>query len=80
MYKRMVIYLGYYKYNQRKKNCGYIKMNLLGDSCKLDIHIMDLPEMEGEQWICLLGKRQRPYKDGKNCERRVKSGSYAVKI
>ena len=45
----MVIYLGYYKYNQRKKNCGYIKMNLLGDSCKLDIHIMDLPEMEGEQ-------------------------------
>ena len=56
MYKRMVIYLGYYKDNQRKKNCGYIKMNLLEDSCKLDIHIMDLPEMEGEQWICLLGK------------------------
>ena len=54
MYKRMVIYLGYYKYNQRKKNCGYIKMNLLEDICKLDIHIMDLPEMEGEQWICLL--------------------------
>lgn len=47
MYKRLVIYLYYYKNGEKKKNCGYAKMNISNGECRMEINVKDISQMEG---------------------------------
>lgn len=57
MYKRLIVYLYYYKDGEKQENCGYMKINIHNGECRMDVHIMNLPQIEGEMGFYLLKKK-----------------------
>lgn len=56
MYKRLVIYLYYYREGEKKESCGYAKMNILNGECRMDLSVNHVPQMKGKQELYFLKK------------------------
>lgn len=79
MYKRFIIYLYYYKNKEKKENCGYAKINIQNEECRIEINIKNIPQMEGAEELYLLTKKNHLWKKKKVTNIEAKQGIINVR-
>lgn len=84
MYKRFIIYLYYYKNEEKKENCGYAKINIQNEECKIEVNIRNIPQMEGEETVYLLKREDDKWKKKQIWDTKAEQGMinlrYAFKL
>jgi len=80
MYKRFVIYLYYYKNKERKGNCGYAKINIQNEECKIEINVKNIVQMEEIESLYLLKKEKDVWKKKQVRDITAKQGMIHLKF
>ncbi len=55
MFKRMIVYLYYYEKGEKRRNCGYVKVTVHQEECRMEMNLIGIPELEGEIRLHLCG-------------------------
>ncbi len=74
MYKRFIIYLYYYKKKEKKENCGYVKINIQNEECRIEINVKNISQIEGTEELYLLKKENHVWKKKKVTDVEAKQG------
>lgn len=48
----MAVYLYYYENGEKKKNCGYAKLTIHQEECRVELNMIDATELEGDVRLC----------------------------
>lgn len=79
MYKRLVVYLYYYKDREKKENCGYMKIHSNNGMCRMDAKISNVPELNGELGFYLLTETEGQLEGHKVMSGDMKNGSMELR-